>query len=68
MKLHDLWRRSLTNQRLVEITCLCIHYLHFFLPEVFRVPVDWKKLNLPRYPDLIKNPMDLGTILVSILL
>jgi hypothetical protein len=32
--------------------------------EVFRTPVDWKKLNLPKYPLVIKNPMDLGTILV----
>eukprot|EP00045_Choanoeca_perplexa_P006704 m.57767 g.57767 ORF g.57767 m.57767 type:complete len:724 (+) comp13746_c0_seq1:77-2248(+) len=28
----------------------------------FRKPVDWKKLNLPTYPDIIKHPMDLGTI------
>mmetsp|Transcript_21753 Transcript_21753/g.43662 ORF Transcript_21753/g.43662 Transcript_21753/m.43662 type:complete len:208 (-) Transcript_21753:176-799(-) len=30
--------------------------------EAFREPVDWKGLGLPDYPQLIKNPMDLGTI------
>ena len=29
---------------------------------VFLVPVDWKALQLPLYPKLIKNPMDLGTV------
>ena len=28
----------------------------------FLKPVDWKNLNLPLYPNIIKNPMDLGTI------
>eukprot|EP00730_Choanoeca_flexa_P003038 TRINITY_DN11268_c0_g1_i1.p1 TRINITY_DN11268_c0_g1~~TRINITY_DN11268_c0_g1_i1.p1 ORF type:complete len:1083 (+),score=298.48 TRINITY_DN11268_c0_g1_i1:69-3317(+) len=28
----------------------------------FRKPVDYKKLNIPTYPDVIKHPMDLGTI------
>jgi hypothetical protein len=28
----------------------------------FLEPVDWKALNLPLYPKLIKKPMDLGTI------
>lgn len=27
--------------------------------------VDWKGLNLPDYPEIIKHPMDLGTIQVS---
>jgi bromodomain-containing factor 1 len=30
--------------------------------EAFNEPVDWKALNLPSYPQLIKNPMDLGTV------
>lgn len=30
--------------------------------EIFREPVDWKGLGLTDYPDLIKKPMDLGTI------
>eukprot|EP01083_Nonionella_stella_P091292 255219_1 len=30
--------------------------------EPFVVPVDWKNLNLPDYPQIIKHPMDLGTI------
>ena len=30
--------------------------------EGFLEPVDWRKLKLPLYPNIIKNPMDLGTI------
>ena len=30
--------------------------------EPFHVPVDWEDLDLPDYPNLIKNPMDLGTL------
>lgn len=30
--------------------------------EAFLEPVDWKSLNLPDYPQIIKHPMDLGTI------
>ncbi|OMH79903.1 Bromodomain-containing protein, partial [Zancudomyces culisetae] len=29
---------------------------------LFYEPVDWKELNIPQYPKVIKNPMDLGTI------
>ena len=29
---------------------------------IFRKPVAWKKLGLDDYPDIVKNPMDLGTI------
>jgi len=29
---------------------------------VFSAPVDWRALNLPDYPKLIKQPMDLGTV------
>mmetsp|Transcript_10754 Transcript_10754/g.14813 ORF Transcript_10754/g.14813 Transcript_10754/m.14813 type:complete len:216 (-) Transcript_10754:172-819(-) len=28
----------------------------------FREPVDWKGMDLPDYPELIKKPMDLGTV------
>ncbi|KAK8826641.1 hypothetical protein WA538_006100 [Blastocystis sp. DL] len=28
----------------------------------FRSPVNWKEMNLPDYPIIIKQPMDLGTI------
>uniref|UniRef100_A0A7S4BXF0 Bromo domain-containing protein n=1 Tax=Chrysotila carterae TaxID=13221 RepID=A0A7S4BXF0_CHRCT len=28
----------------------------------FRQPVDWRKLKLDRYPEVVKTPMDLGTI------
>lgn len=30
--------------------------------DAFRNPVDWKAMNLPDYPEIIKKPMDLGTI------
>jgi hypothetical protein len=29
---------------------------------VFREPVDWKGMNLWDYPEIVKDPMDLGTI------
>jgi bromodomain-containing factor 1 len=32
--------------------------------EPFGTPVDWKGLNLPDYPKIVKKPMDLGTIKV----
>ncbi|KAL7746639.1 hypothetical protein RI367_008039 [Sorochytrium milnesiophthora] len=28
----------------------------------FRTPVDWRALNIPTYPDIVKRPMDLSTI------
>lgn len=31
------------------------------ISAAFTAPVDWKALNLPQYPKLIKQPMDLGT-------
>ena len=30
--------------------------------EPFSSPVDWKELELKDYPDIIKHPMDLGTL------
>lgn len=30
--------------------------------EPFHIPVDWEELELKDYPDVIKNPMDLGTL------
>eukprot|EP00474_Spongospora_subterranea_P008829 CRZ09287.1 hypothetical protein [Spongospora subterranea] len=30
--------------------------------HVFAVPVDWKALDLPTYPEIVRFPMDLGTI------
>ena len=37
----------------------------FFL-EPFHEPVDWQGWGLADYPKLIKNPMDLGTVNVSL--
>lgn len=34
---------------------------------VFLEPVDWKALDLPLYPQLIKHPMDYGTIKTRLL-
>lgn len=36
---------------------------YFFL-EPFKEPVDWERLELLDYPDIVKNPMDLGTLKV----
>jgi hypothetical protein len=33
--------------------------------KIFYTPVDYVKLGIPDYPDLVKNPMDFGTIKVS---
>jgi hypothetical protein len=30
--------------------------------EMFMAPVDWEDLELKDYPEVIKNPMDLGTL------
>ena len=30
----------------------------------FAIPVNYVELNIPQYPEIIKNPMDLGTIQV----
>ena len=40
----------------------------FSLPDalIFRFPVEWKKMNLFDYPEVIKNPCDLTTIRVAI--
>ncbi|KAI1321818.1 hypothetical protein EDD11_000094 [Mortierella claussenii] len=37
----------------------CVNHKH---AAPFLEPVDWKALNLPNYPVLIKNPMDFATI------
>ena len=30
--------------------------------QVFKAPVQWEKIGLLDYPNVVKNPMDLGTI------
>lgn len=32
------------------------------IADPFLTPVDWKALNIPDYPTIIKRPMDLGTV------
>lgn len=34
--------------------------------NIFAAPVDWKALNIPDYPNIIKNPMDLGTVMAKL--
>ncbi len=29
---------------------------------VFQMPVNWRALNIPDYPQIVKNPMDLQTL------
>lgn len=36
------------------------------IAEPFSAPVDWEELELPEYPKIIKNPMDLGTVLENL--
>jgi len=31
----------------------------------FLEPVDWRALGIENYPEIVKNPMDLGTLQVS---
>jgi hypothetical protein len=31
----------------------------------FLVPVDWRALGIETYPEIVKNPMDIGTLQVS---
>lgn len=33
--------------------------------KIFNTPVDYVKLNIPDYPEIVKNPMDFGTIKVG---
>jgi len=44
----------------------CQSVLKFFQArpeaEPFLQPVDWQALNLPDYPEIVKHPMDLGTV------
>lgn len=46
------------NSILKELT----HKKHFAFNYVFMAPVDYVALGIPTYPDVIKQPMDLGTI------
>lgn len=34
--------------------------------EPFRVPVDWQGMGLIDYPEIVKSPMDLGTVKANI--
>eukprot|EP01122_Echinamoeba_exundans_P009700 TRINITY_DN3491_c1_g1_i1.p1 TRINITY_DN3491_c1_g1~~TRINITY_DN3491_c1_g1_i1.p1 ORF type:complete len:565 (-),score=187.74 TRINITY_DN3491_c1_g1_i1:242-1936(-) len=62
-------RRQIENATMfihdnVMIECFDIVSHLMALPEAepFNEPVDWRALELPTYPHIIKNPMDLGTV------
>lgn len=49
---------------------LCIRFIdeliHNEYGYLFNAPVDWVALDIPTYPEIIKNPMDLGTIMTRL--
>ena len=55
---------GVTPQELLRRTIAVIQEtMRHELAWPFNEPVDFVALNIPTYPDIIKNPMDLGTIL-----
>eukprot|EP01083_Nonionella_stella_P004353 12579_1 len=42
---------------------ILVNVMNHRLAYAFNLPVDWKRLNIPNYPRIIKQPMDLGTVL-----
>ncbi|KAJ3432997.1 bromodomain-containing protein [Anaeramoeba flamelloides] len=51
--------REIWSKELIDMIDLVSTQSH---AKPFLKPVDWKELELPTYPEIIKNPMDLGTI------
>jgi hypothetical protein len=57
----DTWTIVSTGSTsLTKILCIVVSLFHPTVP--FREPVDWKGLGLYDYPQIIKKPMDLGTV------
>ena len=52
----------LRRARCVEVVCRLLALDKFIETPLFQEPVDPVELNLPDYFDIIKEPMDLGTI------
>ena len=52
---------------LVECKNLLNEVMNRIEAEPFNAPVDWQGLNLPDYPQIVKQPMDLGTILSKLI-
>lgn len=53
---------SLTNLEKEKFLEILKTLFHDNQSTAFQEPVDYIELNLPEYPEIIKNPMDLGTI------
>ncbi|KAK5467357.1 transcription initiation at TATA-containing promoter protein [Exophiala xenobiotica] len=53
---------TITSARLAHIKKVISNLKKSKFSEYFRAPVDYVKLNLPSYPTIITNPMDLTTI------
>jgi hypothetical protein len=56
---------------LFEYLCRAISKLlddltHLRASFIFREPVNWKELQVPDYPEIVKRPMDLGFFSVFI--
>jgi hypothetical protein len=51
---------STGSTSLTKILTIVVSLFHPAVP--FREPVDWKGLGLYDYPQIIKKPMDLGTV------
>ncbi|KIX05307.1 uncharacterized protein Z518_06179 [Rhinocladiella mackenziei CBS 650.93] len=53
---------SVTPARLAHMKRVISNLKKSNASAAFRLPVDYVALNIPSYPDVIKHPMDLGTI------
>ncbi len=56
-----------TQEELTQCMALLADFMAKPEAEPFNEPVDWQGLGLPDYPQIIKRPMDMGTIKVSVL-
>ena len=53
-----------TREELEQCKSLLTNIMDMPQAGAFLEPVDWKTLGLTDYPQIIKHPMDLGTIKV----
>ncbi|RMZ91644.1 hypothetical protein DV736_g1119, partial [Chaetothyriales sp. CBS 134916] len=53
---------SITHPRLAQMKKIISNLKKSNASAAFRLPVDHVALNIPTYPEIIKHPMDLGTI------
>lgn len=61
----------LDSKPLADFVRYCLEVLDYLAKQqncrIFSVPVDWESLKIPTYPDIIKTPMDLGSIRTKLL-